>query len=107
MKNFNDIVDKIQAGISFEEILNDIEYNMVECMDNSVYYDDDFEKFLDDYNIDCDFGVGYMVINDYNNNKIYEVPYYEIENRFDDTLGDELIIEFCKDKFYDITENYI
>lgn len=92
---------------SFEQIVNEQGYNLVECNGNEVYYDTDFDEFLEGIGASVeDFGVGYAVIST-TDNKFYEVPYNEIENRFYKELDDEIILTFEANKIYDVTSYYI
>lgn len=103
---FELLLNKLNSK-SFEEICKEQKHNLVECINNEVYFDTDLEDFFKEVGATIeDFGVGYAVIST-TNNKFYEVPYEEIENRFDSDLEDEIILTFELDKVYDITNYYI
>lgn len=92
---------------TLENICEEQGYDLVECTKNSVYYDTDFEEFLENIGATVEnFGVGYVVIMTADE-KFYELPYEEIENRFDNDLENELILLFEPNKIYDVTESYL
>ena len=99
-KDFKEIVKGIDEDLFFEDIICDFGYIMLECFDNNVYYDNDFEEFLADFNVDSYLGLNYIMLIDNNNDKIYNVEYKFVKNRFDDTLSDEIIMTFSKNTFY-------
>lgn len=103
---FELLLDELKSK-SFEKICEEQDYSLVECIDNKAYYDTDLEGFLERIGAKIeDFGVGYAVIST-TNNKFYEVPYEEIENRFDKESDDETILTFEANKICDVTEYYI
>ena len=104
---FNMLINEIKKGYMLEDICERLGFNLVECNGNEVYYDSDFEEFFETLGAEVeDFGVGYAVISTVDG-KYYEVPYEEIENRFDAELENEIILTFEFDKIYDVTEHYI
>ena len=104
--NFENLREKLNSGKTLEEILKNYPYHLVECDGNEVYYDADFEEFLEDICAKVDyFGVGYVVISTENAN-FYELPFEERENRFDRSLEDELVLCFEANKIDDISELY-
>lgn len=104
---FELLLNELRNGKTFENICEKQDYDLVECVSNKAYYDTDLEEFLERIGARIeDFGVGYAVIST-TNEKYYEVPYEEIENRFDSYLEDEIILTFESDKIYDVTNYYI
>lgn len=104
---FELLIKQINKGDTFEHIVNEQDYNLVECIENKVYYDTGLDSFME--TIDAcieDFGVGYAIIRT-TYGKVYEVPYKEIKNRFDSSLDDEIILLFEPNKIYDVTDSYM
>lgn len=104
---FELLIEQIENGKTFSQICNEQDYTLVERYENIAYYDDDLDGFLERIGARIeDFGVGYAIINTVDG-KVYEVPYEEIENRFDIDLGNEIIIYFEPNRIYDVTDSYI
>lgn len=110
--NFENLLDQLKKT-TFEKIME--KYNKesrkedipVECIDNVVFEDDDLYEFLEEIGAEIyDYGVGYVIITT-NEGKYYELPYAEIENRFDDELPNETVLFFDVNKIYDVTESYV
>lgn len=104
---FELLIEQIKDGKTFEQICKEQDCTLVECDGNIAYYDNNLDGFLDRIGASIeDFGVGYAIINTVDG-KVYEVPYEEIENRFDIDLGNETIIYFESNRTYDVTDSYI
>lgn len=104
---FELLVKQIKNGKTFEQIVNEQDYNLVECIGNKAYYDTDLDGFMERIGACIElFGVGYVVISTVNGN-VYELPYEELKNRFDSSLEDEIILLFEVDKIYDVTDSYM
>lgn len=103
---FENLLEELNKGKTFHDVCNEQNNNMVERFENTVYYDDDLNEFLKQLGAEIeDFGVGYAIINTVDG-KVYEVPYEERENRFDITVGNEIVLFFDEKRIYDVTENY-
>ena len=103
---FELLLKELRNGKSFEKICEEQDYNLVECTGNKVRYDTDLEGFLERVGAKVEeFGVGYAVIS-VTNNKVYEIPYEEIKNRFDSDLENETILLFDINRIYDVTRYY-
>lgn len=101
---FDDLLKELEGGKTFEDICREKHAEMVECIGNVVYDDQDLYDFLEDVGAEIsDYGVGYAVI-ETKDGKTYEVPYEERENRFDPELPDETLLFFDIDRIYDVTE---
>lgn len=109
---FEELLNKL-SNLTFEEIVT--EYNdqlyegdgiPVECIENEVYDDQDLYDFLEELGAEIiNYGVNYVLIKT-NDEKYFEVPSEDRENRFDDELPDETILFFDIDKICDVTESY-
>lgn len=102
---FEEFVAKLaNSNDSFEDIYTGLGLDIVECIGNMVYDDQDLYDFLETLGAEIsDYGVGYAVI-ETNNGKIYEVPYENRENRFDPEYPEETILFFDGCRVYDVTE---
>lgn len=102
--NFNDLLEELHNGKTFEEICSN---ENVERVGNMVYEDDDLYNYLADIGVEIeDFGVEFAILNDVANEKIYEVPYEVRENRFGNDLPDETIFFFDWNRIYDVTSEH-
>lgn len=94
---FRELLDGLRNGKTFENFCKEQDCNLVECVGNNVYYDDDLEELLESIGATIEgFESEYVVIS--TTEKIYKVPYEEIENRFDNDLGNEIILTFEPNK---------
>ncbi len=104
---FELLVEQIENGRTFEQICKEQDYDLVECIENQVYDDEDLYEFLESIGAKIDdYGVDYAVITTINN-KVYEVPYKEMENRHGDDLPNETLLFFEPNQIYDVTEDYL
>lgn len=102
---FEILLTELEKGKTFEDIMKEQGEELVECVRNEVYEDDDLYNFMVSIGAEIeDFGVDYAVIST-NNGKYYEVPYECRENRFGDDLPDETILIFDYMRIYDVTES--
>lgn len=97
---------------TFEEVVKDITNIVdvtdvqVECNKNEVYVNNNLHRFLENLNAKiADYGAGYaLIVSD--NEKYYELPYREIENRINSDLPNETVLIFDINKIYDVTDDY-
>lgn len=101
--NFEEFIKNLQENqLTFEEACTEIGANMVECIDNMVYDDQDLYDFLDSLGATIICYDGMYAIIKTTNGIFYKVLYEDEENRFDEDLPDETILFF--DKIFAITE---
>lgn len=104
---FDLLIDQIENGKTFEQICKERNVDLVECIENQVYEDEDLYEFLESIGAKIeDYGVDYAVITTINGN-VYEIPYKDKKNRHGDDLPDETLLFFEPDKIYDVTKDYI
>ena len=103
---FKKFVEKLENGKkTFEEVYTGMGLEVVECIGNVVYDDQDLFDFLDSLGAEIsDYGVGYAVI-ETDDGRTYEVPYENRENRFDPDYPEETVLFFDGCRVYDVTEN--
>ena len=103
---FDKVLDGLSNGKSFEEICKEYNAYCVECCGNEAFYDDDLVELLEEIGVKVEgLNDGYALVSTANG-KLYDVPYREIENRFDNTLPCELILWFNIDKMIDVSNEY-
>lgn len=103
---FLNLIEELQEGKTFEKICKEKGKNMVECTENMVFLDDDFEELLEELGAEIfDANVDYVVI-DTKDGFRCEVPYENIPNRFDKELPDEIVLYFMPEKIYFIKEEW-
>lgn len=103
--SFNELLRKISEGTTFEKIAEQAGHTNVECCENKVFADSDLDDFLESIGATIDdFGCGYAVI--IAGDRIYELPYELIPNRFDPDLDEEIIIDFKSETTYDVTDDH-
>lgn len=92
--NFNYLLKKLSSGKTFEDICNEIGAEMVECIGNAVYEDEDLYEFLESIGSEIvDYEPDYITIES-KDGQAYKVPRFERTNRFDDEYPDETILLF-------------
>lgn len=102
---FEELLDDLR-GKTFEEVVKDITDIPVEFSKNEVYVNNNLHRFLENLNAKIvDYGASYALIVS-NNEKYYELPYREIENRFNNDLPNEIILIFDINRIYDVTDDY-
>lgn len=100
---FEDIIEKYEKGGEEDSIL----VELVECIKEQVYDDEDLHEFLEEIGAEIiDYNDGYALIKT-DKNKYYEVPYAKFENRFGNDLPDEMILFFDIDRIYDVTDSWV
>ena len=95
---FLNLIKKIKEGKTFEKICKEQGKNMVECIENVVFLDDDLEEYLEELGAEIvDTNANYIMINTKDGFK-FEIPYKSIPNRFanrfDEELPNEIILNF-------------
>ena len=102
---FEELLDDLREK-TFEEVVKDITDILVEFSKNEVYVNNNLHRFLENLNAEIvDYGASYALIVS-NNEKYYELPYREIENRFNNDLPNEIILIFDINRIYDVTDDY-
>ena len=100
--SFEELLAELKNGKNMEQLTEGFD---VECIENEVYEDEDLYTFLAFIGAEIeDFGVGYAEIST-SSGKVYEVPYENRQNRFDDDLPDETILFFDHERIYDVTDS--
>ena len=104
--SFEEFVQKLENGAkTFEEVYTGMGLEVVECIGNTVYDDQDLYDFLESLGATIsDYGAGYVVI-ETDAGRTYEVPYENRPNRFDPEYTEETVIFFDGKSIYDITES--
>ena len=103
---FEEFLNELNNGKTFEEICKEHNNTMVECIENEVYEDEDLYEFLNELGASIYYyGIGYVIVMT-DDEKTYKIPCEERENRFDDDLPNETILFFDSSKIYDVTENF-
>lgn len=101
---FIDLLKELESGKTFEDICREKHAEMVECIGNVVYDDQDLYDFFEKMGAEIfDYRVGHVVIKT-KDGKAYQVPCEERENRFDPESPDETLLFFDIDRIYDVTE---
>ena len=99
-QTFEDIIEEYKKGREEDSVL-------VECIENQVYDDEDLYEFLEELGAEViDYNCGYALIKT-NNDKYYEIPYKNFENRFGSDLPNETILFFDADRIYDVTDSWL
>lgn len=102
---FEELLDDLREK-TFEEVVKDITDIPVEFSKNEVYVNNNLHRFLENLNAEiADYGASYALIVS-NNEKYYELPYKEIENRLNNDLPNETILIFDINRIYDVTDDY-
>lgn len=102
---FEELLDDLREK-TFEEVVKDITDIPVEFSKNEVYVNNNLHRFLENLNAEiADYGASYALIVS-NNEKYYELPYREIENRLNNNLPNETILIFDINRIYDVTDDY-
>ena len=102
---FEELLDDLREK-TFEEVVKDITYIPVEFSKNEVYVNNNLHRFLENLNAEiADYGASYALIVS-NNEKYYELPYREIENRLNNNLPNETVLIFDINRIYDVTDEY-
>lgn len=102
---FEELLDDLREK-TFEEVIKDITDIPVEFSKNEVYVNNNLHRFLENLNAEiADYGASYALIVS-NNEKYYELPYREIENRLNNDLPNETILIFDINRIYDVTDEY-
>lgn len=102
---FEELLDDLREK-TFEEVVKDITDIPVEFSKNEVYVNNNLHRFLENLNAEiADYGASYALIVS-NNEKYYELPYREIENRLSNDLPNEIILIFDINRIYDVTDDY-
>lgn len=102
---FEELLDDLREK-TFEEVVKDITDIPVEFSKNEVYVNNNLHRFLENLNAEiADYGASYALIVS-NNEKYYELPYREIENRLNNDLPNETILIFDINRIYDVTDEY-
>ena len=109
---FENLLEQLRSN-TFEEIIEEYKKErekdsvLVECIENQVYDDEDLYKFLEELGAELiDYNDGYALIKT-NNDKYYEIPYKNFENRFGSDLPNETILFFDVDRIYDVTDSWV
>lgn len=103
---FEELLDDLREK-TFEEVVKDITDIPVEFSKNEVYVNNNLHRFLENLNAEiADYGASYALIVS-NNEKYYELPYKEIENRLNNDLPNETILIFDINRIYDVTDDYL
>lgn len=103
---FEELLDDLREK-TFEEVVKDITDIPVEFSKNEVYVNNNLHRFLENLNAEiADYGASYALIVS-NNEKYYELPYREIENRLSNDLPNETILIFDINRIYDVTDDYL
>ena len=99
-QTFEDIIEEYKKGREEDSVL-------VECIENQVYDDEDLYEFLEELGAEViDYNCSYALIKT-NNDKYYEIPYKNFENRFGNDLPNETILFFDADRIYDVTDSWL
>lgn len=102
---FEELLDDLREK-TFEEVVKDITDIPVEFSKNEVYVNNNLHRFLENLNAKiADYGASYALIVS-NNEKYYELPYREIENRLNNNLPNETVLIFDINRIYDVTDEY-
>lgn len=102
---FEELLDDLREK-TFEEVVKDITDIPVEFSKNEVYVNNNLHRFLENLNAEiADYGASYALIVS-NNEKYYELPYREIENRLNNNLPNETVLIFDINRIYDVTDEY-
>lgn len=102
---FEELLDDLR-GKTFEEVVKDITDIPIEFSKNEVYVNNNLHRFLENLNAEiADYGASYALIVS-NNEKYYELPYREIENRLNNNLPNETVLIFDINRIYDVTDEY-
>ena len=92
--NFATLIQEIKNGKTFEEICVTNDFEMVECIGNVVYDDQDLFEFLEELGAEIsDYGNGYVFIRT-DDGRTYKVPKEDRPNRFDPEYPDETVLFF-------------
>lgn len=108
---FEDLLVRLHDGETFEKISNEFcKANNLDCFvacdNNEVYEDDDLYEFLGLLGAEIeDFALGFALIKT-SNDSYYEVPYKNIENRYDKTLSDETVLFFDTNRIYNVSHEH-
>lgn len=98
---------QLLAANTFQEIMTELQETEVECIGNEVYEDDDLYEFFEKIGVTLnDFGTGYARLCT-KDDKWYEVPYEERENRFGNDLPNETILIFDSKRIHDVTDSCV
>lgn len=95
---FNQLVKKLKSGKTFEEIYTEKGGEMVECIGNAVYDDQDLYDFLESIGAEIDDYQSDHVIIKTQTGETFKVPSINKPNRFDDDAPDETILLFNIDE---------
>ena len=96
---FEDVIEEYKKGREEDSVL-------VKCIENQVYDDENLYKFLEELGAELiDYNVGYALIKA-KNDKYYEIPYKNFENRFGNDLQNTTILFFDINKIYDVTDSW-
>lgn len=102
---FEELLDDLREK-TFEEVVKDITDIPVEFSKNEMYVNNNLHRFLENLNAEiADYGASYALIVS-NNEKYYELPYREIENRLNNNLPNETVLIFDINRIYDVTDEY-
>ena len=92
--NFATLIQEIKNGKTVEDFCRANNFEMVECIGNAVYDDQDLFEFLEKLGAHIsEYGNGYVLIRT-NDAKTYKVPSEDKPNRFDTDYPDETILFF-------------
>lgn len=88
------MLNKLSNEKTFEDICRDKDAEMVECIENMVYDDQDLYDFLESLGAEISYyGAGYAVI-ETKSGRTYAVPCEERENCFDADFPNETVLLF-------------
>ena len=95
---FNQLIQKLKNGKTFEEIYTQNGGEMVECVGNAVYDDQDLYDFLEDIGAAiADYKSDHVIIKT-RSGETFKIPAINRPNRFDDEAPDETILLFNIDE---------
>ena len=95
---FHDLLRELQDGKTFEKICQEQGKTLVECDGNMVYLDTDLEEFLEELDAALTKIFESWIEITTKDGSIFEIPYENISNRFDNNLSNEIILNFEREE---------